>query len=47
MARKRKKLTREFWQRDAEQKRQLQDLIDRYRRRLEKERAAPGDSARE
>jgi hypothetical protein len=47
MARKRKKLTREFWQRDAEQKRQLQNLIDRYRRRLETERATRGNSAGE
>jgi hypothetical protein len=47
MARKRKKLTREFWERDAEQKRQLQERIDYYRRKLDEERRAREQSGRE
>jgi hypothetical protein len=40
MKRKRTKLTREFWERDAQQKRELKELIDRYRRLIEREREA-------
>jgi hypothetical protein len=47
MARKRKKLTREFWERDADQKRQLKDMIDRYRRVMEREREERDRSGRE
>ena len=47
MKRKRTKLTREFWERDAQQKRELQDLIDRYRRLMEQEREARDRSAGE
>jgi hypothetical protein len=40
MKRKKGKLTREFWERDAEGKRQLEERIAYHKQKLEEERAA-------